>query len=545
MDRVYESGASAIAPTPPAVPSTGFPSRGNPGTGTMPTVPGPYMMHSLVEEIIAVISAAGIAPDKAVLNQLKLALDSIYMSKNGTSALLQNFAGLTRSMTALGGGLVREYVDITNAATVGGIEIGVVYNCAINTATGVWSGRDIADICWLEKWHDVAGTKEFWFAPTGAANAAPAWVNVFTLNANNGNLSISGAMTASALNVSTLNGGQLSGFRNKVINGDMRISQVNGATAVTPLLGSSYPIDQLKFNAAQSSKITVQQVVDAPAGFKFSAKVSVAAQYAPLATDFFDLQLPIEGQNIVDLGFGTATPSTIAVSLWVKGSIAGTYACALQNQSSRSYVGTINVTPAWTKQTVILTADNGGAWTTDNTLGVSLIIDLGSGTNFNAPATNAWQAGNYFRSAGSVTLVNQIAGSTLNITGVQLEQVSAGATSGTAFENVSYAQQLYWCQKYYESGIAFIGVGDASNAAVHPVACRFQVPKRVIPTIVNSSSATLTPAATAYNINGGAGLTSCTLTAASINELVTSTSVTVGTIAGYNYGAYFSASSQM
>lgn len=185
MDRVYESGASAVAPTPPAVPSTGFPSRGNPGTGTMPTVPGPYMMHSLVEEIMAVISAAGIAPDKAVLNQLKLALDSVYMSKNGTSALLQNFAGLTRSMTALGGGLVREYVDITNAATVGGIEIGVVYNCAINTATGVWAGRDIADICWLEKWHDVAGTKEFWFAPTAAAGAVPVWQLVFGIDTVN------------------------------------------------------------------------------------------------------------------------------------------------------------------------------------------------------------------------------------------------------------------------------------------------------------------------------------------------------------------------
>ncbi|MEI7456547.1 MAG: hypothetical protein WCK93_07445 [Nitrosomonadales bacterium] len=143
------------------------------------------MMHQLVEEIMAVISAAGIAPDKAVLNQLKLALDSIYMSKNGTSALLQNFAGLTRSMTALGGGLVREYVDITNASTVGGIEIGVVYNCAINTATGIWAGRDINDICWLEKWHDVAGTKEFWFAPIGAAGAVPVWQLVFGIDTVN------------------------------------------------------------------------------------------------------------------------------------------------------------------------------------------------------------------------------------------------------------------------------------------------------------------------------------------------------------------------
>lgn len=78
MDRVYESGASATPPTPPAIPSTGYPSRGNASTGAMPTVPGPYMMHQLVEEIMAVTSAAGIAPDKLVLNQLKQALDNLY-----------------------------------------------------------------------------------------------------------------------------------------------------------------------------------------------------------------------------------------------------------------------------------------------------------------------------------------------------------------------------------------------------------------------------------------------------------------------------------
>lgn len=475
MDRVYESGASAIAPTPPAVPSTGFPSRGNPGTGTMPTVPGPYMMHSLVEEIMAVISAAGIAPDKAVLNQLKLALDSIYMSKNGTSALLQNFAGLTRSMTALGGGLVREYVDITNAATVGGIEIGVVYNCAVNPTTGVWAGRDIADICWLEKWHDTAGTKEFWFAPTAAAGAVPVWVNVFSLNANNGNMNISGSM-----NCSSLNGGQLSGFRNKIINGDMQVSQVNGATAVTPAHGV-YPVDQWVSSVSVASKFTFQQVVDAPAGFRYSLKISVATQYAPLATDVFVIQQPVEGQNIIDLGMSTATPATIAVSLWVKGSVPGTYSCAIRNGAvSRSYIGTITVGTTWAKQTIVLVGDTAGIWANDNTAGLYLSIDLGSGTNANS-AAGAWMAGSLLRTVGSTSFVNQVVGSTLNITGVQLEQVSAGATQGTAFEHVSYADQLRWCQRYFALITCGSGIFTSANASssTHPI----PVPLRAAPTV--------------------------------------------------------------
>lgn len=196
MDRVYESGASATPPTPPAVPSNGYPSRGNPSTGAMPTVPGPYMMHQLVEEIMAVIAAGNIVPNKLVLNQLKLALDAVYLKKTGTAPILQNFSGLTRSLTPLGGAQVREYVDIPNAATVGGIEICQVYNCAINPATGVWSGRDIADICWLEKWHDVAGTKEIWFAPAAAANAVPAWAQICAINITTGSMTVAGTVSA-------------------------------------------------------------------------------------------------------------------------------------------------------------------------------------------------------------------------------------------------------------------------------------------------------------------------------------------------------------
>lgn len=219
MDRVYESGAAAAPPVPPAIPSTGYPSRGNASTGTMPTVPGPYMFHQLVEEIMAVIAAGNIVPDKLVLSQLKLALDAVYVKKNGTSPILQNFPGLTRSLTALGGGLVREYADVANAATVGGLEIGTVYNCAIDPVTGVWAGRDIADICWLEKWTDLAGVKEFWYAPTALVGVVPAWQKVDSLDLVNGiraltgNLTVSGNASAAAatLAVHAVNLGQFPG----------------------------------------------------------------------------------------------------------------------------------------------------------------------------------------------------------------------------------------------------------------------------------------------------------------------------------------------
>ena len=241
---------------------------------------------------------------------------------------------------------------------------------------------------------------------------------------------------------------QIGGFRNKIINGDMSISQVNGGTAVIPLAGNSYPIDQWRVALSQPSKLTFQQVTDAPAGFKYSLKVTVAAQYAPLATETFNLSQPIEGQNIVDFQLGTAGAVTLATSNWIKGSVAGTYAVSITNAGgTRAYVGTVNVTTTWAKVVVTLIGDTTGLWATDNTAGLYWVFDLGSGSNYNTTA-NIWQAASFVRTAGTVTFVNQVAGSTLNITGVQLEQVSPGATQGTAFEHVSFADQLRWCQRY-------------------------------------------------------------------------------------------------
>lgn len=74
MDRIYSSGAAGSAPSVPASPSSGYPTAGNPGTGTPATKPGPYWYHMIMEELMAVIVAAGITPASGTLNQLLQAL---------------------------------------------------------------------------------------------------------------------------------------------------------------------------------------------------------------------------------------------------------------------------------------------------------------------------------------------------------------------------------------------------------------------------------------------------------------------------------------
>ncbi|HLP99223.1 MAG TPA: hypothetical protein VK149_12350 [Sideroxyarcus sp.] len=239
-------------------------------------------------------------------------------------------------------------------------------------------------------------------------------------------------------------------WRNRIINGDMGVNQIYGTTAVTPAANGIYPIDQFLYRctAFGYSKLTFQQVADAPAGFKYSEKITVASAASPGAADIATFTQPIEGQNLIDLGFGTANNRRIATGIWIKGSVAGTYAVSIQNAArNRSYVGTIAVTNSFTEAVVTLDADSSGTWPTTNDVGLWLNIDLGSGSNFNTTA-GAWQAGEYSRTSGCVTFISNAA-ATLNITGVQLEKVAAGATTGTEFEFLPYAENLRRCEYYW------------------------------------------------------------------------------------------------
>lgn len=76
MDRAYASGAIGTPPAAPASPSIGYPQPGNPATAVPATKPGPYFYHMIMEELMAVVTAAGITPAQGNLTQLLTALRS-------------------------------------------------------------------------------------------------------------------------------------------------------------------------------------------------------------------------------------------------------------------------------------------------------------------------------------------------------------------------------------------------------------------------------------------------------------------------------------
>lgn len=286
------------------------------------------------------------------------------------------------------------------------------------------------------------------------------------------------------------------GFKNRIINGGMQIDQRLTGVSFTPV-SPAYCVDRWNISVSQANKLTVQQVTDAPSGAKNSLKVTVASSYSVLSTDNFILFQAIEGNNIVDLQFGTAGALTITTSFQVKSSVTGTFAASLHNgANSRSYVATYSIPVAnvWTPLAITIPGDTTGVWTTDNTVGLYLFFDLGCGSNFNYSA-GAWGGSAKYNVAGNVSFVGQANGSTWQLAQVQLE---AGSVA-TSFDVRDYGRELALCQRYFEKSysqgvgpgvVTPIGLfyGVYSAFSVTPFYVEFAAEKRAPPTMTGYTS---------------------------------------------------------
>jgi hypothetical protein len=235
-------------------------------------------------------------------------------------------------------------------------------------------------------------------------------------------------------------------LKNRIINGDMRIDQRNAGASVTGGVGYTFPVDRFKFYSSAASKLSGQRTTTAPTDFVNSLLLTSLAATSPAAGDEYELYHAIEGFNVADLGWGTASAQAVTLSFWVRSSLTGTFAGNIANATgSRSYVFTftINAANTFEKKTITILGDTTGTWETGNSTGLLVIWDLGSGSTYNGTA-GAWGAGFKTRTSGSVNLVGT-SGATFYITGVQLEQ----NTSATPFERRLYNQELANCQRYF------------------------------------------------------------------------------------------------
>lgn len=294
------------------------------------------------------------------------------------------------------------------------------------------------------------------------------------------------------------------GFRNRIINGDMRIDQRNNGATVTPTVDPTYVVDRFYNGFSQASKMTVQQQTSVvPAGFSHAMKITVAAAVTPGTSDFFIVGQPIEANNVSDLGFGTANAQTVTLSFRVNSSVAGTYSGVLKNSAqNRSYPFTFVIPSAntWTTISVSIPGDTTGTWlTSGNGMGIALQVCLGGGATYLGTA-GAWASTNYVGATGTTQWIST-AGATFYITGVQLE----AGTVATPFERRPYGTELQLCQRYYEECMKSQG-GNSANFEIGVGQINFSVTKRAAPTMsektLYSQSATTTTTFDTIQISG-------------------------------------------
>jgi hypothetical protein len=267
----------------------------------------------------------------------------------------------------------------------------------------------------------------------------------------------------------------ITGFKNRIINGAMMIDQRNAGASVT---ASNYNlVDRWAYAASQSSKFSAQQSTTAPSGFINSLIMTTASAVTIGAGDIFNINQPIEGLNISDLGWGTASAQTVTLSFWVRSSLTGTFGGSLSNSAvNRSYPFTYTVSSANTFEykTITITGDTSGTWLTTNGVGIRLFFSLGTGSTYSGTA-GAWAGADYRSSTGATSVVGTN-GATFYITGVQLEK---GSTA-TSFDYRPYGTELALCQRYYETSTIY---AIANTSAYTPFVFPYTT-KRATPTVV-------------------------------------------------------------
>ena len=281
----------------------------------------------------------------------------------------------------------------------------------------------------------------------------------------------------------------LTGFRNRIINGDMRIDQRNAGASVTPT-NNQYLVDRFAATLTQASKFTAQQnagAVTPPTGFTNYLGITSSSSYSVLVGDTFAILQYIEGFNTADLAWGTASASTITLSFQVYSSLTGTFGGALTNNAqNRSYPFsyTISSVNTWTKITITIAGDTSGTWLSDNSTGIGIRFGLGSGSTYSG-TSGAWAAGNFIQPTSTVSVVGT-SGATFYITGVQLE---AGSTA-TDFERRPIGTELALCQRYCQ--ITKGGNGCWTSSTACQINLHQNVEMRSAPSLSQTGVLTLT-----------------------------------------------------
>ena len=324
------------------------------------------------------------------------------------------------------------------------------------------------------------------------------------------------AIAGAGITVANINGGQIGGRRNLIINGDMSQSQ-RGTTFSPSGTDQIYTLD--RFEHVTTSGIDGDCTVTQNQSYNISGVGDMKSyKITPDSTDTatgggnLTIRHQIEGQDLQHLEYGTSNAKPITISFFAKTASANNgdqyTLCLFHSRSSDAAQRTINVpftaTSSWQRFAFTFPGDTDSSWDIVDThaSGMTLTWILDSGPDDIMAQKSTWATdGGYFR---AVTGQSNFMDNTSNeffLTGVQME---VGDTV-TSFEKITFAENFRLCQRYYQSENFQTMFANAAGA-VSTVKIQFPIKMRVAPTTftVNYNS---NGSGTFRNQNDGSTLT--------------------------------------
>ena len=318
----------------------------------------------------------------------------------------------------------------------------VAYMTWADTTTGLLKIRNAANSAWITVGTlasanlGLATLVSPTFTGTPAAPTASVGTNTTQLATTAFVLAnavdVTGDTMTGNLTVPSLNGGQLAGMRNEIINGAMAVDQRNAGASqtFTAAAALAYSVDRW-YGYCTGANVTGQQITGATAGqfrYRFTGAASVTA---------IGFGQRIEQLNSADLASTTATLSVdLANSLltsvtWTAyyATTANTFGTLASPTRTQIATGTFTVTSTVTRYSTNISVP--GAATT----GIEIVFTVGAQTS------GTWTIGN-----------------------VQLEP----GPVATPFERRPIGTELALCQRYYLSattGATLNVVGTTANVS--------------------------------------------------------------------------------
>ena len=353
-----------------------------------------------------------------------------------------------------------------------------------------------------------------------AKDAAGA-IGITSMKASNVNVGAAVTITSDGIEASgigitcaNINGSQIGGRRNIIINGAMMVAQ-RGTSSTT---SNSYILDRFhqEFGGTDEaptySQVSVSSGTSPYAeGFRNALRITNGNQSGGTqANDYIQLDYRPEAQDIANSGWNyTSASSFMTLSFWIKSSVEHNFQWTLRtidgtSQSFQFRTGTLTA-DTWTKVVKKIPGNSNITFDNNNDKGMYLFVFpyIGTAYTSNSNTLDAWQAStgtSYGVPDGTTFWTTNDA--TMELTGVQFELGS----QATPFEHRSFAEELALCQRYYEHSYDYGTYPGAStdngtvmflsnrNTGTPHTMLRYAVPKRTAPTV------------TAYTHQGNTGM---------------------------------------